>query len=356
MDNWGDMFMKIINVKIPEREYKIYIEKGLLSKCAELLTPFAAGKKAAVITDSNVDPLYSETVLKELQSAGAKPFKIVVEAGEGSKSLSVFEDVCNTILENDFSRSDCVVALGGGVVGDLSGFVASTLLRGVSLIQIPTSLLSQVDSSVGGKTAVNLQAGKNLVGTFYQPKLVLIDMDTLTTLPEREVACGMAEIIKYAAIRDAKMGEELLSGNFDMADIIGRCCKIKADIVVNDETDHGERMLLNFGHTIGHAVENYYGYGTLSHGAAVAIGMCIMTEYAEKMGYTEKGTLETIKALNKKYNLPIECEHRNSLITAATHDKKSVGDSINIVLVKKMGEGYYMKVPKSTLAEIAKGE
>lgn len=348
--------MKIIDVKIPEREYKIYIEKGLLSSCAELMRPFVQGKKTAVITDTNVEPLYGETVIKELEAAGAKPFKITVEAGENSKSLGVFENVCNSILENDFSRSDCVVALGGGVIGDLSGFVASTILRGVSLIQIPTTLLSQVDSSVGGKTAVNLRVGKNLVGTFYQPKLVLIDMNTLETLPPREVACGMAEIIKYAAIRDAKMGEELLSGDFDMADIIGRCCKIKADIVVNDETDRGERMLLNFGHTIGHAVENYYGYGTLSHGAAVAIGMCIMTEYAEKMGYTEKGTLEIIKSLNEKYNLPTECEHRKSLITAATHDKKRVGDSINIVLVKKMGEGYYTKVPKDTLSEIAKGE
>lgn len=348
--------MRTINVEIPSKEYKIYIEKGLLHNCAQILAPLVGGKKAAVITDDNVAPLYGEAVMYELEKAGAKPFKIVVPHGEESKSLKVFEEVCTAVMENDFSRSDCIVALGGGVVGDLSGFVASTILRGVSFIQIPTTLLSQVDSSVGGKTAVNLSVGKNLVGTFYQPKAVIIDMDTLTTLPEREIACGMAEIIKYAAIRDAKMGEELLSGNFAMEDIIARCCQIKADIVVNDETDKGERMLLNFGHTIGHAVENYYGYGTLSHGAAVAIGMCIMTEYSEKNGITEKGTLETIRSLNRKYNLPTECEHRKELIGAATHDKKRVGDSINIVLVKKMGQGFYQKVPKEALERIAKGE
>ncbi len=347
--------MRTLDVNIPGREYKIYIENGLLDACADLLSPFVEGKKAALITDTNVDPLYSARLAAQLEKAGAKPFKIVVEAGENSKSLSVFENVCNEILENDFSRSDCVVALGGGVVGDLSGFVASTLLRGVTLVQVPTTLLSQVDSSVGGKTAVNLKAGKNLVGTFYQPSIVLIDVDTLSTLPEREVACGMAEIIKYAAIRDADMAERLLNGKYGMIGIIARCCEIKAEIVVNDEHDKGERMLLNFGHTIGHAVENYYGYGTLSHGAAVAIGMCIMTEYAEKMGYTKKGTLDIIKALNKKYGLPTECEHRSELTKAAVHDKKRVGDSINIVVVREMGQGYYIKVDKSVLNDITKG-
>ena len=347
--------MRTIEVNIPGREYKIYIDNGLLNSCGPLLEDFVKGKKAAVITDTNVEPLYYGALENQLQSAGAKPFKIVVEAGEVSKSISTFERVCNEILENDFSRSDCVIALGGGVVGDLSGFVASTVLRGVTLVQIPTTLLSQVDSSVGGKTAVNLAAGKNLVGTFYQPSIVIIDMDTLSTLPEREVACGMAEIIKYAAIRDKAMGEKLLSGDYDMADIVARCCEIKAEIVVNDERDTGERMLLNFGHTIGHAVENYYGYGSLSHGAAVAIGMCIMTEYAEKMGYTKAGTLDMIKALNKKYNLPIDCEHRGELAGAASHDKKRKGDSISIVLVREMGEGYYLKVDKSVLESIAKG-
>lgn len=348
--------MRTLDVNIPGREYKIYIDKGLIGCSAELLADFVCGKKAAVITDTNVEPLYYSGLEKQLVKAGAKPFKVVIEAGENSKSLSVFERVCNEILENDFSRSDCVVALGGGVVGDLSGFVASALLRGVTFIQIPTTLLSQVDSSVGGKTAVNLAAGKNLVGTFYQPSIVLIDMDTLDTLPPRETACGMAEIIKYAAIRDAKMGEELLSGGYDIADIIARCCAIKAEIVMKDECDKGERMLLNFGHTIGHAIENYYGYGTYSHGAAVAMGMCIMTEYAEKMGYTEKGTLDTIKKLNEKFGLPTVCEHRKSLTTAAAHDKKRVGNDINIVLVHRMGEGYYKKVDKSVLEIIAKGE
>lgn len=348
--------MKTLEVPIPGREYKIYIDKGLLGSCAPILNELTAGKKAAVITDSNVAPLYYAALAEQLTKAGAEPFKIEVEAGENSKSLSVFESVCEKIMENNFSRSDCIIALGGGVVGDLAGFAASTLLRGVKLIQIPTTLLSQVDSSVGGKTAVNLAAGKNLVGTFYQPSAVLIDMNTLSTLPPREVACGMAEIIKYAAIRDAKMANELLSGEFDLADIIARCCAIKADIVVRDERDTGERMLLNFGHTIGHAIENYYGYGTYSHGAAVAMGMCIMTEYAERVGLTEVGALNTIKQLCEKFDLPTECEHRAELVSAAGHDKKSSGSSISIVLIHRMGEGYYKKIDKSELEVIIKGE
>ncbi len=347
--------MRTLDVKIPGREYKIYIEGGLLGSCAPILVPIVSGRKAAVITDTNVEPLYYARLESQLAAAGARPFKVVVEAGENSKSLSVFERVCNEIMENDFSRADCVVALGGGVVGDLAGFVASTVLRGVTLVQAPTTLLSQVDSSVGGKTAVNLPAGKNLVGTFYQPSAVIIDMDTLATLPPRERACGMAEIIKYAAIRDREMGERLLDGNYDLADIVARCCEIKAEIVVNDEHDTGERMLLNFGHTIGHAVENYYGYGTFSHGAAVAIGMCVMTEYAEKMGYTKPGTLDIIKALNRKYDLPTDCDHRAELTEAAAHDKKRKGDSLSIVIVREMGEGYYMKVHKSALSDIVGG-
>lgn len=348
--------MQTLSVNLPGREYKIHIGSGLIGGAAEYLAELVKGKKAAVVTDSNVAPLYCAALEQQLALAGAQPFRVVVEAGEGSKSLGVFEKVCNEILEHDFSRTDCIIALGGGVVGDLAGFAASTLLRGVRLIQIPTTLLSQVDSSVGGKTAVNLAAGKNLVGTFYQPSLVLADTDTLATLPPREVSCGMAEIIKYAAIRDAKMADELLSGNYSMENIIARCCEIKAEIVMNDERDTGERMLLNFGHTIGHAIENYYGYGVLSHGAAVAAGMCIMTEYGEKNGLTEKGTLDIIRRLNEKFGLPTECEHRKNLVTAALHDKKSTGSSINIVLVRRMGEGYYKKVDKAVLGVIAKGE
>ncbi len=347
--------MKTVEVNIPGREYKIYIEKGLLSRAAEQLSPYIKGKKVAVISDSNVFPLYGKALEEQLKISEAEPFSVVVPAGEESKSLCVFEKVCNEILSKGFTRSDCVIALGGGVVGDLSGFVASALLRGVKLIQIPTTLLSQVDSSVGGKTAVNLAAGKNLVGTFYQPSLVLIDPDTLSTLPEREVSCGMAEIIKYAAIRDAKMGQELLAGEYDMADIIARCCEIKADIVMRDEHDTGERMLLNFGHTIGHAIENYYGYGTLSHGAAVAMGMCIITEYAEKEGLCEVGTLDIIKKLCEKYSLATDCKDRSYLAERAAHDKKSSGSSISIVLVRRMGEGYSKKVDKSEIRKITEG-
>lgn len=348
--------MRTLRVNIPQREYEIYIGGGLLGRAAELIGGLVAGKKAAVITDGNVAPLYGEAILRGLSLAGARPFTVEVEAGEGSKSLAVFERVCSQIMQNGFSRSDCVVALGGGVVGDLAGFVASTVLRGVRLIQIPTTLLSQVDSSVGGKTAVNLPEGKNLVGTFYQPSAVLIDTDTLKTLPEREVSCGMAEIIKYAAIRDAEMGERLLRGDYEIEDIIARCCAIKAKIVEADERDTGERMLLNFGHTVGHAVENRLGYGAISHGAAVAIGMCVITEYAERAGLTDVGTLDTIKLLCEKYGLPTAFDDREGLIAAAGHDKKRSGDSIGVVLVRRMGEGYCHKTDMDGLEAIIRGE
>lgn len=346
--------MRTLSVDLPGREYKIHIGAGLISSSAELLSGLVGGRKAAVITDSNVAPLYAERLMARLKEAGAAPFSVTVEAGENSKSLCVFEKVVTEIMEYDFSRSDCVVALGGGVVGDLAGFAASSLLRGVKLIQVPTTLLSQVDSSVGGKTAVNLSVGKNLVGTFYQPSAVIIDTDTLATLPEREISCGMAEIIKYSAIRDAEMAEALLDGGYEIEDIIARCCAIKAAIVLNDERDTGERMLLNFGHTVGHAIENYCGYGVHSHGAAVAMGMCIITDYAERNGLSDKGTLDTIRRLCEKYGLPTEFERRDGLLAAASHDKKRAGDKLSIVLVRRMGEGYYMKVDKSVLGEIMK--
>ena len=346
--------MKKLTVKIPGREYDIYIEAGLSKRARQYIEPFVKGKKVCILSDTNVFPLYGEALSEEVKRAGGLPFDIVVRAGEESKSFETMERVCRLMIKNDFTRSDVLIALGGGVVGDLGGLCASVVLRGVKLIQIPTTLLSQVDSSVGGKTAINIPEGKNLIGTFYQPSLVLIDTDTQNTLPPREVACGMAEVIKYAAIRDAALGEKLTRGDFDMEDAVFSCCAIKAAIVENDEHDTGERMLLNFGHTIGHAVENSLGYGTLSHGAAVAIGMCAISAWSEKEGLSKKGTHEYIKNLCVKYNLPTQENMPENLIEAMRHDKKRAGGSLNLVLVSEMGKSFTRKTPIGDMADILK--
>ena len=347
--------MLSLDVKIPKKEYKIHIGKGLYDDCDELLKPFTNGKKVCIVSDDNVFPLYGKKVEKAITKSGGEVFSLVVKAGEEAKSFKNLEYLCREIINHDFTRSDVIVALGGGVIGDLTAFCASVVLRGVTLIQMPTTLLSQVDSSVGGKTAVNIPEGKNLVGTFYQPKMVIIDTLTLDTLPPREVACGMAEVIKYGAIRDEKLAKKLLDGKFEIEDVIKTCCAIKAQIVEDDELDRGERMLLNFGHTLGHAVENYTGYGTYSHGAAVAIGMCVITFWSEKCGITKKGTYEMLCALCEKYNLPTKIDNLDKMTGAAMHDKKRSGDKISIVLVKEMGESYYEKVDVALLDEIAKG-
>ena len=347
--------MLSLDVKIPKKEYKIHIGKKLFDTAEELLKPFVEGKKVCIVSDSNVFPLYGEKMESAAKKAGGEAFSLVVKAGEEAKSFENLEYLCREIIRHDFTRSDVIIALGGGVVGDLTAFCASVVLRGVTLIQAPTTLLSQVDSSVGGKTAVNIPEGKNLVGTFYQPKMVLIDTDTLKTLPPREVACGMAEVIKYGAIRDKDLAHSLLKGDFEIEEVIATCCSIKAQIVQNDELDKGERMLLNFGHTLGHAVENYTGYGTYSHGAAVAIGMCTITSWSEKAGITKKGTYAMIKALCEKYDLPTYIEDLDKMTGAAMHDKKRSGSKISIVLVKEMGDSYYEKVDVAKLGEIAKG-
>lgn len=346
--------MLSLRVNIPSREYDIHIGKNLLDSADEILKSSVAGKKVCVVSDSNVFPLYGNKTENMIKKAGGEVFSLVVKAGEEAKSFENLEYLCREIIRHDFTRSDVVVALGGGVVGDLTAFTASVVLRGVTLIQIPTTILSQVDSSVGGKTAVNIPEGKNLVGTFYQPKLVLIDTETTKTLPEREIACGMAEIIKYAAIRDEILAQKLTCGDFDMEEVIHTCCAIKAKIVENDELDTGERMLLNFGHTVGHAIEKCTGYGTYSHGAAVAVGMCAVTKWSEKNGETEQGTYEKIKELCEKYNLPTYIESLDEMMPAAMHDKKRSGSKINIVIVKRMGESCTKKIDVDTLCEIGR--
>lgn len=342
------------------KRYTIRIERGALDQlgayCASL---FAPGKKAVVITDTHVAPLYLERISTSLRNAGFDVTSCAFPAGEPSKRLSTIEGIYGHMAQAHITRSDFAVALGGGVTGDMAGFAAASYLRGIPFVQVPTTLLSQVDSSVGGKTGVDLPQGKNLVGAFWQPSFVLIDPDTLNTLSPHFFADGMGEVIKYGCIKSRALFD-LLVGTEDipsvMEDVIYRCVDIKRDVVERDEFDTGERALLNFGHTFGHALEKLHQYQGLSHGAAVGIGMVMMARLGEKAGFTAPGTADKIAAALEKYHLPVHSDLPLSQIVEATaSDKKSTGSSINLVLLKNIGESFVHKVARSDLAALAEG-
>ena len=348
--------MPRLNVDLPQNSYPIIIEKGLLKGLKDEIKKINNYEKIAIITDKNIERLYGARIKEELE--GDFQIKIiVVEPGEKSKSLEVLEEVYKQLLDIEITRGDLIIAFGGGVVGDLAGFAAATFLRGIPYIQVPTSLLAQIDSSVGGKVAVNLAQGKNLVGSFYQPKAVFIDPDFLSTLEERYFYDGMAELIKYACIKDRDLFEDLLSFSDqdlfqNMEGIILRCCQIKRDIVVRDELDKGERMILNFGHSLGHVIEKYYNYEKYTHGEAVAMGMYNITKKSEAMGITQEGTSELIKKILSKYNLPYEMPiiNKESLLQIIGLDKKNKGQYINLILVKEIGEAYIEKIYRKDIS------
>jgi len=341
--------MKKLHVNIPGREYNILIEKGLIDKIGELILELRKNCKVAIITDSNVLPLYGEKVKQSLENSGFDVNIIEIAAGEASKSSETLNLLYSQLIDAGITRSDLIIALGGGVVGDLVGFAAATLFRGIDFVQIPTTLLAQVDSSVGGKVAINLPHGKNLVGAFYQPKMVIIDPDTLKTLDKRVFSDGCAEVIKYGLIRDDELFDKL--ENIAISDdIIYTCCDIKRCVVENDEFDLGERMILNFGHTFGHAIEKHYNYGTYTHGEAVAVGMVMESRFGEKLGITLPGTTERIEKLLTKFSLPIEVEiDANSLAQGIKTDKKGEGSLINIILLDKIGNAIIKKIQKSAV-------
>src|SRR4030066_1188220 len=271
--------MKTLNVELGERRYPIHIGSGLLRR-PELLKPCVAGGRVLVVPNETVGPLYLETLLKQLTPWS--PVCVVLPDGEAYKTLDVLNDIYTALLKNHCDRKTTLIALGGGVVGHMTGFAAATYQRGVPFIQVPTTLLAQVDSSVGGKTGVNHPLGKNMIGAFYQPSLVCIDVDTLKTLPKREFRAGIAEVIKYGVIADSRLfdyltdhKDEILSLGDRIINIIKRSCEIKADVVSKDERESGLRAILNFGHTIGHALETVTDYKKYLHGEAVAIGMCL---------------------------------------------------------------------------------
>lgn len=353
--------MSIIKVNLGVKSYNIEIAAGLLEKAGEKIRSISSAQRAAIISDSNVDALYGARLQKTLEGSNFGVTRIVFPAGEKSKCLAELAAIYDRLAEAGITRSDIVVALGGGVTGDLGGFAAATFLRGVDYVQVPTSLLAQIDSSVGGKVAVDLPAGKNLVGNFYQPKLVLIDTELLKTLPVRFLHDGLAEAIKYGCIRDKALFDKIAAMRNDgellenAGSIVERCCAIKAEIVEHDEFDTGERMVLNFGHTVGHAVEKCCGFTDFTHGEAVGIGMVLLTRQTEKLGLTEPGTADKIAGVLKKYNLPVDAAYTNNeLLQAVGMDKKKNGSSITLIILKKIGESFLQKTSWQDLPEYIK--
>ncbi|MBR4039972.1 MAG: 3-dehydroquinate synthase [Clostridia bacterium] len=329
----------------PESRYDIHIRRGLLHDCAHLFAAYK-GKKAAVVADSNTAPLYSYALMDQLHRAGIEPSVIILPAGEETKCAAQLERLYDAFLDFRLTRADLVIALGGGVVGDITGYAAATFMRGVHFIQVPTTLLAQVDSSVGGKVAINHPRGKNLLGAFYQPELVLIDTDTLKTLDDRQIGAGLGEVIKYGCICDSALFEriEALGSRESLLpvidEIIARCCEIKAEYVRQDPHDHGVRMQLNFGHTLAHALENAMGYGTLLHGEAVSIGMAAACRWGEALGYTPPGTAQRVTRVLEAYSLMTGYPAGLSpdmLAGQMALDKKAEGSKVRTVLLTGIG-------------------
>ena len=345
--------MKTVEVDAAVR-YNVVIDKGILPKSGDMIKEVTSAERVAVITDDTVDKLYSDVVMKSLSDAGFETFKFVFPHGEKSKNISTFSSILEFLAEIGLTRTDALVALGGGVVGDVAGFAAASYLRGIDFIQIPTTLLACVDSSVGGKTAIDLKAGKNLAGAFYQPKLVIADFETLSTLTDGIFADGMAEVIKYGVIFDKAFFEFLRDNEAkdNLEYVIIRCVELKRDIVNADEKEKGVRALLNFGHTVGHAIEKCSGY-KIPHGSAVAVGMVIISRAAYKCSFCGENYADIIASLNKKYSLPVSTDFSASeLSSAAMADKKRAGDKIKLIIPEALGNCVIKSVPTSELEKI----
>lgn len=319
--------------------YQVQIGSGLLEKSGLLVSEIKSPCKAAIISDSNVWPLYGARVRDSLLAAGFRIVNYTFPAGEISKNGETYLSILNFLAENKLTRSDIVIALGGGVVGDITGFAAATFLRGIHYIQIPTTLLAMVDSSVGGKTAIDLPVGKNLAGAFYQPSLVVCDIDVLSTLPDCTFRDGCAEVIKYGVLFDEALFCHLEAHglNFDREETIARCVELKRDVVMEDEFDTGLRQKLNLGHTIGHGVEAQSNF-EISHGQAVAIGMAIVSRAASAHGLCDTETASRVCAILEKFSLPENTEYTAAqLYLSALSDKKRSGGTVNLILPERIG-------------------
>ena len=330
--------MRCVKVNAPSGAYEVKIGTGLLPTLGEEVKNCTKAKRCAVFAGENVFPLYGETAVQSLQRAGLEAESYILPAGEATKRLAWYGTLLRFLAEKRFTRSDCVIALGGGVTGDLSGFTAATYQRGIPYVQVPTTILAAVDSSVGGKTAIDLPEGKNQVGAFYQPSLVLCDTDTLSTLPERERNAGYAEVIKYAVLGDRALFETLQNHSTDLPAIIETCVKCKAEIVAEDEHDLGKRRLLNLGHTFGHAVESRSGYSLL-HGEAVSVGMVMICRAAVKNGLLSPDACHSVIQLLKDYSLPTETTYTPAeLYDTLLLDKKISGGKLHLIVPTAIGQ------------------
>ncbi|MDA0692404.1 MAG: 3-dehydroquinate synthase [Nitrospinae bacterium] len=358
--------MKRLTIDLGDRSYDIRVGRHLLQQTGAWVTELTNPSRVVIITHPSINRLYGEKLSSSFSGTGVPIDFIEVPEGEKSKSLQQAEKIFDSLLEWKCDRQTVLVALGGGVIGDLTGFIAATYVRGVPFVQIPTTVLSQVDSSVGGKTAVNHPRGKNMIGAFYQPRLVVADLETLETLPEKEFKAGLAEIIKYGVIEDAALfhyleteTQKILSHDNDaLAHIVATSCAIKARVVEKDERESHYRMVLNFGHTVGHAIESLTGYSSFIHGEAVAIGMVVAAKLSQIMGYCSEDVPRRISNLLEKFGLPTQLPNLKveDIIQSIYLDKKTAHKKIRFILVKDIGSVEIVdSVPESPIKEALGG-
>jgi len=345
--------MRTLHVNLAERGYPIHIGHRILQN-PDLFAPYLSGQSVAIVTNETVAPLYLASLCDTLAKLGVRPLEIVLPDGENYKTWQTLQAIFDALLAAHYERNSTLIALGGGVIGDMGGFAAACYQRGMPFIQIPTTLLAQVDSSVGGKTAINHPLGKNMIGAFYQPQMVLADTSTLATLPDRELSAGLAEVIKYGLIRDEAFLDwleehlpRLLQRDETMlTEAIWQSCRHKAEIVVADEREAGERALLNLGHTFGHAIETGLGYGNWLHGEAVAAGTVMAAQLSSMLGFLPEADVQRVKKLFAAANLPVSGpgEERNMraerYLALMRHDKKTLSGKLRLVLLKRLGEAF----------------
>lgn len=359
--------MQTLTVSLADRSYPIHIGNDLLGQ-ADLILPHLKRKQVAIVSNTTVAPLYMHALAQPLRDAGVSVIEIILPDGEAYKNNETLQTIYDHLLQNRCERNTTLIALGGGVIGDLTGYAAATYLRGVPFIQVPTTLLSQVDSSVGGKTGINHPLGKNMIGAFYQPKLVLADIETLKTLPQRELSAGVAEVIKYGLIRDADFFDWLETNMPALMALepavasyaIYRSCQNKAEVVAADEHEQGERALLNLGHTFGHAIENAMGYGVWLHGEAVATGTVMAADLSQRMGWLNDAQIARIKTIMQAAKLPIEAPDLgvDEYLRLMQLDKKVADGRIRLILQQDIGKAvitaeYDAEKLKQTLSQAA---
>lgn len=355
----------MVNIAEQPANYPLKIKKGLLSHLGKEIQTIYPNKKIAVVTDENVYALYGEDVQHDLTEAGFSVKMIILEPGEQTKSIDQLTYLYGEFIDFGLTRSDLMVALGGGVIGDLAGYAAASYLRGIRYVQVPTTLLAQVDSSVGGKVAIDLPQGKNLVGDFYHPELVIIDPNVLDTLRDTTFSDGMAEVIKYGCIRDKDFFNRLKKLNSRQAimdnieDIIYTCCDIKRIVVEEDEKDVSQRMLLNFGHTLGHAIEAYYNYEQYTHGQAISIGMVAINKICEEQGLSPRQSTQDIEDLLNINHLPTHLFNPSDyteILPLIKNDKKNLDGSLKVVILEELGSARTIEVTVDFFNPVLKGD